>query len=63
LHAFPFSAHVDHYHVPAGYFPDQVQNHIKHERLRTLLEAGKKTFEDFSKIHQHLQMKVLLEKV
>jgi tRNA A37 methylthiotransferase MiaB len=41
LHAFPFSAHMDHYSVPAGMYPDQVPNHIIQSRLRSLLETGK----------------------
>jgi tRNA A37 methylthiotransferase MiaB len=39
LHAFPFSAHVDHYHVPAGAYPDQVPNHITQQRLKKLLKT------------------------
>jgi tRNA A37 methylthiotransferase MiaB len=37
LHAFPFSAHKDHYSVPAGKFPNQIDEHIKTERLNMLL--------------------------
>lgn len=38
LHAFPFSAHVDHYSVPAGSYPNQVPNHIIQKRIKTLQE-------------------------
>lgn len=37
LHAFPFSAHHEHYSVPAGKFPHQVEEWIKTERLNTLM--------------------------
>lgn len=37
LHAFPFSAHKDHYSVPAGKFPNQIEECIKTERLNILL--------------------------
>lgn len=36
LHAFPFSAHVDHYSVPAGSYPNQVPNHIIQGRIKSL---------------------------
>jgi len=38
LHAFPFSAHIDHYHVPAGTYKDQIPNHIAQKRLKLLLQ-------------------------
>lgn len=38
LHAFPFSAHVDHYSVPAGSYPNQVPNHIIQKRIKALQE-------------------------
>lgn len=37
LHAFPFSAHKEHYSVPAGKFPDQIPEKIKTERLNILI--------------------------
>ncbi len=47
LHAFPFSAHVDHYSVPAGSFSLQVPNHIAQARIKKLLRAGEEAFEKF----------------
>lgn len=37
LHAFPFSAHKEHYSVPAGKFPHQVDERVKTERLNALM--------------------------
>lgn len=37
LHAFPFSAHKEHYSVPAGKFPNQIEESIKTERLNALM--------------------------
>ncbi|MFZ4461263.1 MAG: hypothetical protein ACOYN2_01615 [Patescibacteria group bacterium] len=39
LHAFPFSAHVDKYHVPAGNFPNQIPERTKLDRLDVLMKA------------------------
>lgn len=47
LHAFPFSAHTDKYHVPAGFYPNQVPEHIKLRRLRDLLAIGETRKEEF----------------
>lgn len=49
LHAFAFSPHIDHYSVPAGVFPDQVQNHLAQSRLKQLLQAGKEAFDSLAK--------------
>ena len=38
LHAFPFSAHLDHYSVPAGKYEQQIPNHITQSRLKSLLK-------------------------
>jgi tRNA A37 methylthiotransferase MiaB len=62
LHAFPFSAHVDHYSVPAGKFPDQVPNHIIQRRLKTLLEAGKNAQRAFAEKHIGKELRVLVER-
>lgn len=37
LHAFPFSAHKEHYSVPAGKFPNQIPESIKTDRLNALM--------------------------
>lgn len=39
LHAFPFSAHTDHYSVPAGKFPNQIDERIKTLRWTDLMSA------------------------
>lgn len=63
LHAFPFSAHVDHYSVPAWSFPDQVPNHIAQKRLKTLLKTGEEAFEKYAKNFVGRELRVLIEKV
>jgi threonylcarbamoyladenosine tRNA methylthiotransferase MtaB len=63
LHAFPFSAHVDHYSVPAGVFGDQVPNHIAQDRLKKLLKTGEEVFEKFAKDNVWQKLRVLIEKV
>lgn len=62
LHAFPFSAHVDHYHVPAGLYPDQVPNHIAQQRLKKLLKTGENIFEDFARKNIGKKVRILVEK-
>ncbi|MDD2694166.1 MAG: radical SAM protein [Candidatus Gracilibacteria bacterium] len=62
LHAFPFSAHVDHYHVPAGIFPDQVPNHIAQKRLKHLMKVGEEVFQEFAKNMEGKTVRVLIEK-
>lgn len=61
LHAFPFSAHVDKYHVPAGKFPNQVSESLKHDRLQRLLEAGKIAKADFETRNAGKKFRLLLE--
>lgn len=63
LHAFPFSAHVDHYHVPAGHYPDQIPNHIAQQRLKKLIKTGENVFENFGEKNIGKKVRVLIEKV
>lgn len=63
LHAFPFSAHLDHYHVPAGNFPDQIPNHIAQKRLKELMRIGEVQFLDFAENMRGKKVQVLIEKV
>ncbi len=63
LHAFPFSAHLDHYHVPAGTFPDQVANHIAQIRLKKLLKTWEEVFGNFADDNRKQRIRVLIEKV
>ena len=62
LHAFPFSAHLDHYNVPAGTFPDQIPNHIAQKRLKHLMKVGKEAFMNLSESMQGKIVRVLIEK-
>ena len=63
LHAFPFSAHLDHYSVPAGKFDNQVPNLIAQKRLKKLLKTWEEVFENFAKTHREKPLSVLIEKV
>ncbi|GAB0175287.1 MAG: tRNA (N(6)-L-threonylcarbamoyladenosine(37)-C(2))-methylthiotransferase MtaB [Candidatus Altimarinota bacterium] len=63
LHAFPFSAHIDHYHVPAGTYPNQVPNHVIQRRLKELLHVGERTFLSFAENAIGKEYSVLLERV
>ncbi len=61
LHAFPFSPHVDKYHVPAGKFPDQVDEKTKRARLRRLLDAGTVSKNAFETDNLGHRFRLLLE--
>ena len=63
LHAFPFSAHVDHYSVPAGIYPDQVPNHIAQSRIKSLQRAGTEVFENWAEKTVGQEVRVLVEKI
>lgn len=63
LHAFPFSAHLDHYSVPARSFPDQVANHITQKRLKELMRIGEVEFLNFAEKMTGKKVRVLIEKV
>lgn len=62
LHAFPFSAHIDHYHVPAGTFPNQVPNHIAQARLKHLMNVGHEAFCTLGNATLGKTVRVLVEK-
>ncbi|MDD2916772.1 MAG: radical SAM protein [Candidatus Gracilibacteria bacterium] len=61
LHAFPFSAHHDHYSVPAGKFPNQVDEKIKTDRLNTLLNEGERIKQGFLRANDGKCFHVLVE--
>lgn len=63
LHAFPFSAHLDHYSVPAGSFPDQVANHIAQNRLKELIRMGEVEYLKLAENMIGKTVRVLIEKV
>lgn len=62
LHAFPFSAHLDHYSVPAGKYENQIPNHITQSRLKKLLQTGEEVFESFAQNQKQKILSVLVEK-
>jgi len=63
LHAFPFSAHTLGEHVPASFFPGQIQESVKKERLHRLLQAGEKNRAAFITSQIGQEFEILLEKV
>ncbi len=63
LHAFPFSAHIDHYSVPAGSFDGQVPNHIAQSRIKKLLSTGKEILTSWANQTVGKEVSVLIEKV
>jgi len=62
LHAFPFSAHIDHYSVPAGSFDGQVPNHIAQLRIKKLLSVGKEVLLSWANQTIGKEVSVLIEK-
>ena len=62
LHAFPFSAHLDHYSVPAGKYENQVPNHTAQSRLKKLLRVGENVFESFANRQKKQSLSLLVEK-
>lgn len=61
LHAFPFSAHTNKYHVPAGGYAEQIPEHIKLKRLRELIALGDIRKKEYIHTHQSMQLALLLE--
>ena len=61
LHAFPFSAHTEKYHVPAGKFDNQIPEHKKLQRLRELIALGEKRKEEFVDSQKNTNLQLLLE--
>ena len=61
VHGFPFSAHQSHHSVPAGKFPNQIDEKIKQERLQQLLQAGEKSLDIFKKLHDEQILELLIE--
>jgi len=47
VHAFPFSNHTLGEHVPASFFPNQIDEKIKKQRLNILIQAGEEVRNSF----------------
>ena len=62
LHAFPFSEHSLGEWVPAGRFKHQIPEHIKKERMNSLLKLGDTVAEDFYNTQKWKTLQVLIEK-
>lgn len=63
LHAFPFSNHTFGEHVPASFFPLQVDEKIKKERMDILLAAWDEVRENFITSQKGKILQVLIESV
>ena len=63
LHAFPFSAHKLWEDVSAWYFDNQIDDKIKKQRLKKLIEMWDHIREDFIKSQKWKTLEVLVESV
>ncbi|MGE4444392.1 MAG: MiaB/RimO family radical SAM methylthiotransferase [Candidatus Altimarinota bacterium] len=63
VHAFPFSNHTLGEHVPASFFPHQIDEKIKKQRLDLLIATGEKVREDFITSQVGNTFEVLIENV
>ena len=61
VHAFPFSNHTLGEHVPASFFPNQVDEKIKKERLDRLLKVWEETREKFINSQKWKTLEILIE--
>jgi len=62
LHAFPFSEHSLGEWVPAGRFKHQIPEHIKKERMNSLLSLGEEVAAKFWDSQKWKTLEVLIEK-
>lgn len=63
VHAFPFSNHTLWEHVPASFFPHQIDEKIKKQRLDLLIATWEKVREDFITSQVGNTFEVLIENV
>ncbi len=63
VHAFPFSNHTLWEHVPASFFPHQIDEKIKKQRLDLLIATWEKVREDFITSQFGNTFEVLIENV
>lgn len=63
LHAFPFSNHTFGEHVPASYYPLQIPENIKKERMDKLLALWDKVRDNFIESQKWKTLNVLIETV
>ncbi len=63
VHAFPFSNHTLWEHVPASFFPNQIDEKIKKQRLDTLMKAGEEVRNAFIDSQKWHIFEVLIESV
>ncbi len=63
VHGFPFSNHTLWEHVPASFFPHQIDEKIKKQRLNTLLETWEKMRNEFITSQTGNTFEVLIENI
>lgn len=63
LHAFPFSAHTLWEDVPAGKFPNQIDDKTKKERMWEIMNIGDNIRDEFIEENVWKTLKVLIESV
>ena len=63
VHAFPFSNHTLWEHVPASYYPNQVDEKIKKQRLDDLMDLAENVRNEFIKSQSWKTLEVLIESV
>lgn len=63
VHCFPFSSHKKSDSIPAWLFPNQVDEKIKHERIKLISELGENIRKKFLKLNSWKELNLLLERV
>jgi len=63
VHAFPFSNHTLGEHVPASFFPNQIDEKIKKQRLDILIQAGEDVRNSFIHSQKWQLFDVLIENI
>ena len=63
LHAFPFSAHKNHYSIPAWNFSGQIDDKIKKNRMNIINNEANLVRDDFYKKNNWKILRLLVEKV
>jgi len=63
VHAFPFSNHTLWEHVPASYFPNQIDEKTKKQRLDILLNKWEEVRDNFIKSQIWKKFEILIESV
>lgn len=63
VHAFPFSAHNKHDTIPAAFFDWQIDEKIKRDRMKKILEVWESVRSDFLELNNWKKLNLLLERI